>query len=117
MKIARVPMSASLRRDIANNIEIGRRSRAAESNHMRTRSSNGAAAAAVGLVGGFWLAVIAINVSVGAFCLQYLVSFWSLYFTHVAKHLPFLPAAVAGLIVGPAAITLSVVTWVLSFAL
>ncbi len=89
-----------------------------DTENMRTRayrsSSNFAAGAViVALVLGF----VALNISIGAWALQYTVAYWTLYFGHVAKHIPYLPAAIGGLFLGEITIPAAIATWILSFVL
>lgn len=85
---------------------------------MRTRyrSSSSDAGILAGLGCTFWLAIVGLNLTVGAWCLQYVVGYWTNYFTHVAKHVPFWLAAVASLVVEftiPAAILTKLVSYIL----
>lgn len=86
---------------------------------MRTRAYRSTSSAGGWLAGlgcTFYLALIALNLSVGAWCLQYVVGFWSNYFLHVAKHIPFLVAAVAAVVL-QVSIPAAALTWLLSYIL
>lgn len=63
------------------------------------------------------LAWVAFVVTLGAWSVQYVVSYWSLYFMHVAKHVPYLPAAIAGFFLSEITFPAAIATWVLSFIL
>jgi hypothetical protein len=66
---------------------------------------------------GLVVLVIVVNVTLGTWATQYVVAFWTLYLKGVAVHLPFLPAAVAGLFLAEIVIPLAIATWILSFIL
>ena len=82
---------------------------------MYSRQSS---SSSLGLTGVFLFGCyVALAVSIGAWCVQYVVGYWTLYFLHVAKHVPYLPAALAALFFDSLAIPAAVFTWLLSFIL
>lgn len=86
---------------------------------MRTRyrSSSVAGSGALAALGcSFWLFILGLNVTVGALCVQYVVSFWTQYFMHVAKHVPFIVAALVSVVV-EVSIPAAIITWLCSFIL
>lgn len=85
---------------------------------MKTRYKSSASDAAAIVSGVTVIAfLVALNVSIGAWATQYVVAFWTHVIKGVAIHIPYLPAAVAGLFLGEVVIPAAVGTWVLSFIL
>ena len=64
---------------------------------------------------GVGCSILIINFFLGGVCTQYVVNFWMGFIQGVPVHMPFLPAAIAGLFVGQFTIPLAVLTWAVSF--
>jgi hypothetical protein len=53
----------------------------------------------------------------GGLCAEYVVEFWATYLKGVPVDIPFLPAFLGGMLIGPVTFTLAVITWIFSFCL
>jgi len=66
---------------------------------------------------GCVVVVLIINVFWGGIATQYVVEFWAGYIKNRPVDVPFLPCALAGVILGEITIPAAVATWLLSFVL
>ena len=65
----------------------------------------------------FVLAIIAFNIFIGGWAVQYTVEFWVTYLKGVPVHVPFLTCMIAGFFIAEVAVPAAVATWILSFVL
>ncbi len=64
---------------------------------------------------GPWFIYFLLSFFIGGYCVNYTVEFWSSYIKGVEIVIPFLPCAIAGLVISPVVIPLTVITWILSY--